>query len=45
MREREHTAASVARGSAFLAGVVIFVPLVLFDYLGTVLSTAGTLGA
>lgn len=45
MRERERVAASVTRGSAFLAGVVVFLPLVLFDYLRAVLSTAGTVGA
>lgn len=39
MSESERTAVEYVRGSAFLVSVVVLVPLVLFDYLGTVLST------
>lgn len=45
MGELERTLLSVTRGTAFLVSVVVLVPLVLFDYLRTVLSTTGLPGA
>ncbi|MFQ5680315.1 MAG: hypothetical protein ACE5HP_12760 [Gemmatimonadota bacterium] len=45
MSARGKTVSSIGRGSLFLTGVVVAVPLVLFEYLRAVLAVSGGAGA